>query len=558
MGSLRTFINCVLGPRVYSFYKLTGNTLAYTTPEILNQTHHYKPSPLESVSNYFIRVTRIVTSFGSYISPILFTYLIYKRGVPGSIANSLDHTILLQLFTTALSVLVGSFIVRGCARYSNPEYREFLRVLDDSRKNLTPSNKRILAHFDVDFSAFPIDFKWSEARDKRPPAPYKNTFPVACNDDLILDNFPLKLPLELVMSIVMKTVGRRLIYPGSLGPLQALMQPAISAGRMKLVEEHHGIRYKLESYDGNSVDTMFIDRRGSTPNGDYLVIGCEGNGGFYELGTILTPLESGYSVLGWNHPGFGGSTGIPYPDQDVAALDTVVKFALDKLNFTPSQVVLYGWSIGGFTSSWGAMRYPNIHGLVIDASFDHILPLARGIFPQFMYPLIELGIKQHFDLNNSRHLEYFTGPVLLIRRSQDEVIATDPFNSPPTNRANNLLIDILKQRFPSLINDRAVTLLNEYLGGNTRYQDGVLKRYSVNNSNCLRLLLDYLHINPISYPINIGENLDNITRDQLVLYLATKYMIDYDSVHCAPLPPRYFHRPWNLLGLALNGASSRI
>lgn len=39
-----------------------------------------------------------------------------------------------------------------------------------------------------------------------------------------------------------------------------------------------------------------------------LVICSEGNAGFYEVGLMVTPLEAGYSVLGWNHPGFGGST----------------------------------------------------------------------------------------------------------------------------------------------------------------------------------------------------------------------------------------------------------
>lgn len=43
-------------------------------------------------------------------------------------------------------------------------------------------------------------------------------------------------------------------------------------------------------------------------NGDILVISCEGNCGFYETGIISTPMNKGYSVLGWNHPGFGGST----------------------------------------------------------------------------------------------------------------------------------------------------------------------------------------------------------------------------------------------------------
>lgn len=557
MNSLKTLVNCVLGPRLYSFYQLSGHTISSSTPEVLSRSHSYHQTPFESVSDYVIRVSRIITSFGVYFSPILLTYVIYKRNVPGSIVNSIDHTVLTQIFTTAFSILLGSFCIRGLARFNNPEYLAFLKILEETRNTPTVSNKRILVHFDCDFSAFPVDFKWSDARDQRPPAPYKKSYPVTLDQDnsMILDNFPLKLPIELVITMIMKIIGRRMIYPGSLGFIQTLMQPAISAGRSKLIEEHGGVRHKLESYDKNSIDTMFIDRRGTTPNGDYLVIGCEGNGGFYELGTILTPLEAGYSVLGWNHPGFGGSTGIPYPDQDVAAVDTVVKFAMDKLSFAPSQIVMYGWSIGGFTATWAGMRHPNIHGLVIDASFDHILPLARGIFPGFMYPFIEMGIKTHFDLNNSRHMKHFQGPVLLVRRSQDEVIAVEPYNSPPTNRGNYLLIDILKQRFPVLMNDRAVALVKEYLGGNSRYQEGVLKRYSVNTNNCLRLLLDYFHTNRTAYPVNIGSELDNATRDQLVLFLASKHLIDYDSVHCAPLPARYFHRPWNLIGLALNGSN---
>lgn len=53
---------------------------------------------------------------------------------------------------------------------------------------------------------------------------------------------------------------------------------------------------------------MFVDRRNSTPNGSTLVISCEGNAGLYEIGIMSTPIEAGYSVIGWNHPGFGGST----------------------------------------------------------------------------------------------------------------------------------------------------------------------------------------------------------------------------------------------------------
>ena len=79
-------------------------------------------------------------------------------------------------------------------------------------------------------------------------------------------------------------------------------------GRSRLIERNSGERFKIRTADKNDIDTMFIDRRNSTPNGNILVICSEGNAGFYEIGIMITAIEAGYSTLGWNHPGFAGST----------------------------------------------------------------------------------------------------------------------------------------------------------------------------------------------------------------------------------------------------------
>lgn len=75
-----------------------------------------------------------------------------------------------------------------------------------------------------------------------------------------------------------------------------------------MVEINRGVRFKLQTKESNEIDVMYIDARNLTPNGNTLIICCEGNAGFYEIGIMGTPIEGGYSVLGWNHPGFGGST----------------------------------------------------------------------------------------------------------------------------------------------------------------------------------------------------------------------------------------------------------
>ena len=46
--------------------------------------------------------------------------------------------------------------------------------------------------------------------------------------------------------------------------------------------------------------------------------------------------------------------------KDAHAADAVLNFAVSELGFALEDVVIYGWSIGGFTASWLAMNYPGV------------------------------------------------------------------------------------------------------------------------------------------------------------------------------------------------------
>ena len=41
-----------------------------------------------------------------------------------------------------------------------------------------------------------------------------------------------------------------------------------------------------------------------------------------------------------------------------------MQFAITNLGFTPDQIILHGWSIGGSPVSWAAMNYPDIKAVV--------------------------------------------------------------------------------------------------------------------------------------------------------------------------------------------------
>lgn len=216
-------------------------------------------------------------------------------------------------------------------------------------------------------------------------------------------------------------------------------------GRAKLIEEENGKRNKIQTRDNNFVDTIFIDNRNSSTNGKTLIICSEGNAGFYEIGIMVTPLELKYSVLGWNLPGFGGSTvsifsykysfslltfknyfqGQPYPDQVENAVDGVMQFAIHKLGFLPENILLFGWSIGAYSSLYVSSKYPDIKGVILDATFDDLLPLALPRMPEALSGIVKIAIRNYVNLNNSDLITQFNGPVHMIRRTEDEIICVE-------------------------------------------------------------------------------------------------------------------------------------
>lgn len=61
---------------------------------------------------------------------------------------------------------------------------------------------------------------------------------------------------------------------------------------------------------------------------------------------------------------------------------------------------------------------------ILDASFDDILPLAIEHMPRWWEGIVKLAIREYINLANYEQLSRYPGPVLLIRRTEDEVICT--------------------------------------------------------------------------------------------------------------------------------------
>ncbi|CAG0886365.1 unnamed protein product [Cyprideis torosa] len=392
----------------------------------------------------------IVRYIGILASPVLIPAM-YRRGMfePDGLRQLLQFSIAIFL------VYASARALGGLGRLVNPTYRQFM----DETSSITPATHKgvienLIRKYDCDFRYWPAYYN---ASGKTP-----ELFQLPANS-----SYSEGIVWDWLSGPVAHTVARRLMYPGSLQLMQDALRKNLLDSRLILMTKHSGQRRKIRAVDGNDIDTMFVDRRGSSgSNGEYLVICCEGNAGFYEFGIMGTPLKRNYSVLGWNHPGFEGSSGLPFPSQEFSAIEAVMEYGNKELGFPIDKIVVYAWSIGGFTAAHAARCYPDIKGLIIDASFDDVLPLATPKFPSPLQPLIRATIRRHFDLNVARLLHDFSGPVLLYRRTRDEIITVIEGRM-STNRGNDLLESLLVHRFPHVFDSQGKLLLRKWLDADT-------------------------------------------------------------------------------------------
>ncbi|KAM3969059.1 phosphatidylserine lipase ABHD16A [Aphomia sociella] len=492
---MKLIFQCLFSPRLYKVYR-DGS-----------YDNMYQPLRLEKLADKVISTTSTVMNIGIYTSPFICMY-IYKRGI--SVLEENKYA-LVRFFGGIGCLLALSYVIRGIGRVYNQKYVEFVKALNAPTTDKATYLEGI-RKYDFEFSAWPSTYNL-------PPKSnsswlQKHPFLNCANMDRPLYQ---RVPIQMLAFVATHAFGLRLIYPGSLGLISNLLWTPLFQGRTQLVEQFNGQRTKLVTADRNSIDTMFVDHRNQSAKGKYLVVCCEGNSGFYEIGIMTTPIKAGYSALGWNHPGFAGSTGLPYPEQEQNAIDAVMHYAINELQFKPENVVLFGWSIGGYSAAWAANSYP-VKALILDATFDDLLPLAENVMPTSWSLLVKEVVRSYVDLNIGEMLKKYTGPVQLVRRTEDEVICLRP-GVTSTNRGNNLVMSIIEQRHP-MEDDKNATAWRKALQKHVAYLES--KRPPVDSSE----LNEY---------------------DRRALTMISKYMRDYRSTHCVPLPAEHFESVMNAI-----------
>jgi pimeloyl-ACP methyl ester carboxylesterase len=165
---------------------------------------------------------------------------------------------------------------------------------------------------------------------------------------------------------------------------------------------------KLKASDGETISAYHL----KATNSDRLLIYSHGNG--EDIGNARPFLELfrklGISVLAYDYPGYGTSSGQPSENGCYAAIEAAYKYATETLGYQPGQITLYGRSLGSGPSSWLAEREP-VSGLIFDGAFTSTFRVMTGI---------KLLPWDKFD--NYARLPNINSPILIIHGTHDRTV----------------------------------------------------------------------------------------------------------------------------------------
>jgi len=165
---------------------------------------------------------------------------------------------------------------------------------------------------------------------------------------------------------------------------------------------------KLQASDGEKISAYHLE----VEKPEKLLLYSHGNG--EDIGQIRNLLElfqkQGISVLCYDYPGYGTSTGKPSENGCYAAIEAAYTYATETLGYSSDQIVLYGRSLGGGPTTWLATKYP-VDAIILDGTFTSTFRVLTGV---------KVLPWDRFD--NYARLPKIENPILLIHGTADRTV----------------------------------------------------------------------------------------------------------------------------------------
>ncbi|MGB3532799.1 MAG: alpha/beta hydrolase [Microcoleaceae cyanobacterium] len=165
---------------------------------------------------------------------------------------------------------------------------------------------------------------------------------------------------------------------------------------------------KIPTVNNNKIAALYL------PNAEanYTILYAHGNA--EDIGQIKFHLQqlyqNGFSVLAYDYPGYGISTGKPTEKNVYLAIDAAYNYLIQTLNIPADKIIVYGRSVGGGSALELAVNNP-VAGVILESTFT--TPF-RVVIPFPIFPF------EKFD--NVKKIQNINSPVLIMHGKQDNII----------------------------------------------------------------------------------------------------------------------------------------
>ena len=178
-----------------------------------------------------------------------------------------------------------------------------------------------------------------------------------------------------------------------------------------------GIQYSdhsIRTADGETLHGWWMEH----PSARAQIIYWHGNGGNLSLWSdVLIDLQRrGFSVFAVDYRGYGASTGSPSEKGIYRDGDAATTYFTEKLRKPGVPVVFWGRSLGCSVASYMAAKSAP-DGLVLESPFPDVASVFAG------NPVMRvLSVFSNYTFATARHLEAYTGPLLVLHGDADSII----------------------------------------------------------------------------------------------------------------------------------------
>ena len=170
----------------------------------------------------------------------------------------------------------------------------------------------------------------------------------------------------------------------------------------------------FETADGLQLSGWFIPCDGARG----VILFCHGNAGniSHRLESIEIFHRLGLEVFIFDYRGYGQSEGKPTEHGTYEDAKAAWRYLIEKRQVTPSQVIVFGRSIGGAVAAWLAQTHTP-KALILESTFTSLRDVATTLYP---YLPVRLFLRLEYD--TAVYLSRVDCPVLIVHSRDDKIM----------------------------------------------------------------------------------------------------------------------------------------